>query len=91
LPAPKHGLACSFDEAKSIADDIGYPVLVRLSHVLGGRGMEIVYDESTLSAYIERATEVSPAPPVLVDHFSTTRWRSTSTLSTTAPISTSAG
>ena len=67
LPAPKHGLARSFAEAKSIADEIGYPVLVRPSYVLGGRGMEIVYDESTLSAYIERATEVSH--PVLVDHF----------------------
>src|SRR5205823_9835273 len=54
---------------KEIADEIGYPVLVRPSYVLGGRGMEIVYDESTLSAYIERATEVSPAHPVLVDHF----------------------
>jgi carbamoyl-phosphate synthase large subunit len=69
LPAPKHGLARSFVEAKRIADEIGYPVLVRPSYVLGGRGMEIVYDESTLSAYIERATEVSPAHPVLVDHF----------------------
>ncbi len=69
LPAPKHGLARSFAEAKRIADDIGYPVLVRPSYVLGGRGMEIVYDESTLSAYIERATEVSPAHPVLVDRF----------------------
>jgi carbamoyl-phosphate synthase large subunit len=69
LPAPKHGLARSFAEAKSIADEIGYPVLVRPSYVLGGRGMEIVYDESTLSAYIGRATEVSPAHPVLVDHF----------------------
>jgi carbamoyl-phosphate synthase large subunit len=69
LPAPKHGLARSFAEAKTIADEIGYPVLVRPSYVLGGRGMEIVYDESTLSAYIGRATEVSPAHPVLVDHF----------------------
>jgi carbamoyl-phosphate synthase large subunit len=69
LPAPKHGLARSFVEAKRIADEIGYPVLVRPSYVLGGRGMEIVYDESTLSAYIEKATEVSPAHPVLVDHF----------------------
>ena len=62
LPAPKHGLARSFAEAKRIADEIGYPVLVRPSYVLGGRGMEIVYDESTLSSYIERATEVSPGP-----------------------------
>ena len=69
LPAPKHGLARSFDEAKIIADEIGYPVLVRPSYVLGGRGMEIVYDEKTLSSYIERATEVSPAHPVLVDRF----------------------
>ena len=69
LPAPKHGLARSFAEAKTIADEIGYPVLVRPSYVLGGRGMEIVYDESTLSSYIGRATEVSPAHPVLVDHF----------------------
>ena len=69
LPAPKHGLARSFAEAKTIADEIGYPVLVRPSYVLGGRGMEIVYDESTLSSYIGRATEVSPAHPVLVDQF----------------------
>ncbi len=69
LPAPKHGMARSFTEAKSIADEIGYPVLVRPSYVLGGRGMEIVYDEGALSGYIARATEVSPAHPVLVDRF----------------------
>ncbi|GAA2105200.1 carbamoyl-phosphate synthase large subunit [Microlunatus panaciterrae] len=69
LPAPKHGMARSFEEAKRIADDISYPVLVRPSYVLGGRGMEIVYDESSLSSYIERATEVSPEHPVLVDRF----------------------
>ena len=69
LPAPKHGLARSFAEAQVIADEIGYPVLVRPSYVLGGRGMEIVYDETTLESYIERATEVSPAHPVLVDRF----------------------
>ncbi len=69
LPAPKYGLARSFEDAKGIADEIGYPVLVRPSYVLGGRGMEIVYDESTLSSYISRATEVSPAHPVLVDRF----------------------
>src|SRR5207344_1057888 len=55
LPAPKHGLARSFDEARTIADTIGYPVLVRPSYVLGGRGMEIVYDENTLASYIDRA------------------------------------
>jgi carbamoyl-phosphate synthase large subunit len=69
LPAPKYGLARSFEDARAIADDIGYPVLVRPSYVLGGRGMEIVYDESTLASYIARATEVSPAHPVLVDRF----------------------
>ncbi|MCW2805207.1 MAG: carB [Propionibacteriaceae bacterium] len=69
LPAPKHGMARSFDEAKEIADEIGYPVLVRPSYVLGGRGMEIVYDEPSLSSYIQRATEVSPEHPVLVDRF----------------------
>ena len=69
LPAPKYGLARSFGEARVIAAGIGYPVLVRPSYVLGGRGMEIVYDESTLEAYIDRATEVSPSHPVLVDRF----------------------
>ncbi|HVK22490.1 MAG TPA: carbamoyl-phosphate synthase large subunit [Actinokineospora sp.] len=69
LPAPKYGTATSFAGAKRIADEIGYPVLVRPSYVLGGRGMEIVYDEETLAGYIERATEVSPEHPVLVDRF----------------------
>jgi carbamoyl-phosphate synthase large subunit len=69
LRAPAHGMATSFDEARTIADEIGYPVLVRPSYVLGGRGMEIVYDEPTLAGYIERATEISPDHPVLVDRF----------------------
>ena len=69
LPAPKHGTATSFAEAKAIADEIGYPVLVRPSYVLGGRGMEIVYDEARLSAYIAESTEISPSRPVLVDRF----------------------
>ncbi len=69
LPAPKFGTATSFAEAKAVADAIGYPVLVRPSYVLGGRGMEIVYDEAMLSAYIERATEITPDHPVLVDRF----------------------
>ncbi|WP_026424380.1 carbamoyl-phosphate synthase large subunit [Actinokineospora inagensis] len=69
LPAPKYGTATSFAGAKRIADEIGYPVLVRPSYVLGGRGMEIVYDEETLAGYIQRATEVSPEHPVLVDRF----------------------
>ena len=69
LLAPKHGMATSYAEAKAIADEIGYPVLVRPSYVLGGRGMEIVYDDEMLVSYIERATAVSPEHPVLVDRF----------------------
>ncbi len=69
LPAPAYGTATSFEDAKAIADGIGYPVLVRPSYVLGGRGMEIVYDEATLRGYIARATEISPSHPVLVDRF----------------------
>ena len=69
LPAPKFGLATSFEEAREIAATIGYPVLVRPSYVLGGRGMEIVYDEKTLHGYITRATQLSPEHPVLVDRF----------------------
>ncbi len=73
LAAPKHGTATSFEEAAAIAGKIGYPVLVRPSYVLGGRGMEIVYDEETLRSYIERATggdgRWNPEHPVLVDRF----------------------
>ena len=69
LPAPKFGTATSFEEAREIASGIGYPVLVRPSYVLGGRGMEIVYDEKTLHGYITRATQLSPEHPVLVDRF----------------------
>ncbi|MBY8879903.1 carbamoyl-phosphate synthase large subunit [Actinacidiphila acidipaludis] len=69
LPAPKHGTATSFPGAKAIADEIGYPVLVRPSYVLGGRGMEIVYEESRLAAYIAESTEIGPDRPVLVDRF----------------------
>ncbi|WP_432479129.1 carbamoyl-phosphate synthase large subunit [Nocardioides sp. GXQ0305] len=69
LPAPKHGMAASFDEAQQIAHEVGYPVLVRPSYVLGGRGMEIVYDDAALESYIGRATAISPERPVLVDRF----------------------
>ncbi|BDT90323.1 carbamoyl-phosphate synthase large chain [Nocardia sputorum] len=69
LPAPKYGTATTFAQARKIAADIGYPVLVRPSYVLGGRGMEIVYDENSLEGYISRATELSPEHPVLVDRF----------------------
>jgi len=69
LPAPRYGTATTFAQARRIAEEIGYPVLVRPSYVLGGRGMEIVYDEETLKGYITRATELSPEHPVLVDRF----------------------
>jgi carbamoyl-phosphate synthase large subunit len=69
LPAPRFGTATSFEAARKVAAEIGYPVLVRPSYVLGGRGMEIVYDEDTLHGYITRATELSPEHPVLVDRF----------------------
>ncbi|HXS61817.1 MAG TPA: carbamoyl-phosphate synthase large subunit [Streptosporangiaceae bacterium] len=69
LLAPRHGTAMSVPDAAAIATEIGYPVLVRPSYVLGGRGMEIVYDEPTLHAYMRRATQASPEHPVLVDRF----------------------
>jgi carbamoyl-phosphate synthase large subunit len=69
LPAPQHGTASSFDQAKTVADSIGYPVLVRPSYVLGGRGMEIVYDEEHLRDYVNRATEITEDHPMLVDRF----------------------
>ncbi|MFT4126022.1 MAG: carbamoyl-phosphate synthase large subunit [Gordonia sp. (in: high G+C Gram-positive bacteria)] len=69
LPAPAFGTATSFAEARDTAARIGYPVLVRPSYVLGGRGMEIVYDEKSLADYISRATELTPDHPVLVDRF----------------------
>lgn len=69
LLSPEHGMASSFEEARDIADRIGYPVLVRPSYVLGGRGMEIVYDETMLRDYLTRAAQVNPEHPVLVDRF----------------------
>jgi len=69
LTAPEFGMASSEAEAISIAQRIGYPVLVRPSFVLGGRGMEIVYDDAALSGFITRATDITPDHPVLVDRF----------------------
>ena len=69
LAAPRHGTATSYAEARAVAAEIGYPVMVRPSYVLGGRGMEIVYDDVSLESYVERATAVSPEHPVLVDRF----------------------
>ncbi|GAA2712339.1 MULTISPECIES: carbamoyl-phosphate synthase large subunit [Streptomyces] len=69
LPAPKYGTAFSFEEAKAIAAEIGYPVMVRPSYVLGGRGMEIVYDEPSLAGYLERHAGLISEHPVLIDRF----------------------
>ncbi len=72
LVAPKHGTATSYPEAQRIAHEIGYPVLVRPSYVLGGRGMEIVYDDAALRTYLERYVAegmISHEAPVLVDRF----------------------
>ncbi|MCM0618692.1 carbamoyl-phosphate synthase large subunit [Nocardioides bruguierae] len=72
LVAPKHGTATSWPEARAIAQEIGYPVLVRPSYVLGGRGMEIVYGDESLEAYLTKYVEaglISSAAPVLVDRF----------------------
>jgi carbamoyl-phosphate synthase large subunit len=69
LPAPRHGTADSPASAKTVAEEIGYPVLVRPSYVLGGRGMEIVYDDATLAAYVGRAVQAGAGHPVLIDRF----------------------
>jgi carbamoyl-phosphate synthase large subunit len=69
LTAPRGEIALSADEAAVAAAEIGYPVLVRPSYVLGGRGMEIVYDEATLRDYVGRATAARPDNPVLIDRF----------------------
>jgi carbamoyl-phosphate synthase large subunit len=69
LTSPEFGMASSQMEALDIAARIGYPVLVRPSFVLGGRGMEIVYDDAALSGFINRATDITPDHPVLVDRF----------------------
>lgn len=69
VSAPAHGIARSFEQARIVADRIGYPVLVRPSYVLGGRGMEIVYTEDVLREYFDRAIQLNPEHPVLVDRF----------------------
>ena len=69
LNAPNFGMASSYEQSEQIAANIGYPVLVRPSYVLGGRGMEIVYDQESLRGFIEKATAVTPNHPVLIDKF----------------------
>jgi len=69
LRQPESGTAMSIEEAKRVASDIGYPVMVRPSYVLGGRAMEIVYDEDSLVDYMQRAVKASPEHPVLIDKY----------------------
>ena len=69
VPMPQGRIARSFDEARATAAEIGYPVLVRPSYVLGGRAMEIVDDETMLESYLEHAVAASPDQPILVDRF----------------------
>ena len=69
IEAPEFGTAHSIDEALEIANSITYPVLVRPSYVLGGRGMQIVYDDDGLTKFVKQATEVSGEHPILIDRF----------------------
>ena len=69
IPMPESGMAVDVEEAISIANQIGYPVMVRPSYVLGGRGMEVVYDEESLTQYMQAAVGVTPDRPILIDRF----------------------
>ena len=69
IPMPESGMASTLDDAKSIAEKIGYPLMIRPSYVLGGRGMEIIYDEEMLKTYVEAASGVTPDRPLLIDKF----------------------
>jgi carbamoyl-phosphate synthase large subunit len=69
IPMPDSGMASNFDEARHVADLIGYPLMVRPSFVLGGRGMEVVHDEEMLKQYVTAAVDVTPERPILIDRF----------------------
>lgn len=69
IPMPESGMATTVDEALAIAKEIGYPVMVRPSYVLGGRGMEVVYDDASLTNYMKAAVGVTPDRPILIDRF----------------------
>ena len=69
IPMPESGMAVNFEEAKAIAEKIGYPIMIRPSFVLGGRGMEVIYDEATLKEYVAKAVGVTPDRPLLIDRF----------------------
>jgi carbamoyl-phosphate synthase large subunit len=69
IPQPESGMASTMAEAQEIATKIGYPLIVRPSYVLGGRGMEVVHNEESLKFYVEAAVEISPQRPILIDRF----------------------
>ena len=69
IPMPESGMATTVDEAVEIANRIGYPVMVRPSYVLGGRGMEVVYDDESMANYMNAAVGVTPDRPILIDRF----------------------
>ena len=69
IPMPESGMATTVQEALSIARQIGYPVMVRPSYVLGGRGMEVVYDDESMTEYMGAAVGVTPDRPILIDRF----------------------
>ena len=69
IPMPESGMATTVDEAIAIANKIGYPVMVRPSYVLGGRGMEVVYDDDSMTGYMNAAVGVTPDRPILIDRF----------------------
>ncbi|MBU4419641.1 MAG: carbamoyl-phosphate synthase large subunit, partial [Proteobacteria bacterium] len=69
IPHPKSGMAYSFEEALDVAKNIGYPLIVRPSYVLGGRGMEVIHDEEMLKHYMAAAVDISPERPILIDKF----------------------
>ena len=69
IPMPESGMAVNVEEALSIAKKIGYPVMVRPSYVLGGRGMEVVYDDESMTEYMNAAVGVTPDRPILIDRF----------------------
>ena len=69
IPMPESGMATTVEEALTIATEIGYPVMVRPSYVLGGRGMEVVYDDESMEGYMKAAVGVTPDRPILIDRF----------------------
>jgi carbamoyl-phosphate synthase large subunit len=69
IPQPESGTAITLEEALVVAHEVGYPLMVRPSYVLGGRGMEVVYDDAMLIAYVNAAVDITPGRPILIDKF----------------------